>query len=371
LSDPRLEVALLHPCFFPEVRRGSERIIRDLAHDLAALGHRPRILTSHPGRPTTAVEDGVPVVRHWRPPEERLVRRRIHEYVTHLPFSYGSLLLGNDDVAHAFYVTDGAATARWGKRTGKPTVFSYMGLPERPALANRRLRLRLVTASVYENDAVVVLSHAAAAGMEHWLGVRPRVIYPGVNLETFAPGEGRAAQPTILCTAAPDDWRKRVGLLVSAFARVRRERPDARLVAMRPRDPETVARLGLDGEGIELFDPLDDPADLAPLYRRAWVTALTSRAEAFGVVMIESLACGTPVVASGDAAAPEVVDRPEVGVLFDQPDEEEVAGALLAGLDLAADPSSAPACRARAFEFSSERTAREHEALYRELLAGR
>jgi glycosyltransferase involved in cell wall biosynthesis len=243
-----------------------------------------------------------------------------------------------------------------------------MGLPDRPALANRRLRLRLVMDSVYENDAVVVLSRAAAVGMEHWLGVRPRVIYPGVNLDTFSPGGERAEQPTILCTAAPDDWRKRVGLLVQAFARVRRERPDARLVAMRPRDAATTARLGLDGDGIELFDPLDDPADLAPLYRRAWVTALTSRAEAFGVVMIESLACGTPVVASADAAAPEVVDRPEVGVLFDEPGEEEVARALLDGLELEADPGTAAACRARAAEFSTERTAREHAALYTELV---
>ncbi|MDQ3936495.1 MAG: glycosyltransferase, partial [Actinomycetota bacterium] len=223
MSAASLRVALLHPCFFPEVRRGSERIIRDLASDLIALGHRPRLITSHPAAPARSVEDGLPIVRHWRPPERRLTRRMIPEYVTHLPFAYGSLRLGDDDLAHAFHFTDSAAVLRWRERSGRPAVFSYMGLPDRPVLANRRGKLRMLGAAVHESDAVVVLSHAAAAGMERWMGLRPRVIHPGVDLRTFTPAPGeRAASPTLLCTAAPDDPRKRVGLLAAAFGRVRR-----------------------------------------------------------------------------------------------------------------------------------------------------
>ena len=371
MSAEQIRAALLHPCFFPEVRRGSERIIRDLATELLALGHRPRLITSHPGAPRRDVEDGLTIVRHWRPPERRLTRRMVLEYTTHVPFTYASLRTGGDDLAHAFHLTDAAAALRWAERTGRPAVFSYMGLPERRALANRRGKLRMLERAVAGSDAVVVLSHAAAAAMERWLGVRPRVIHPGVDLGAFAPGGGRAEEPTILCTAAPDDPRKRVDLLVAAFRRVRRERPDARLVALRPRDPGTVARAGLDGAGVELFDPVDEPRRLAPLYRRAWVSALPSRAEAFGVVMLESLACGTPVVASADAAAPEVLDRPEVGVLFDEAGEAVLARALLEALELAGDPATAAATRARAEDFSTARTGREHEALYRELLRRR
>ena len=361
-------MALLHPCFFPEVRRGSERIIRDLATSLLELGHRPRLITSHPAAPSRTVEDGLPIVRHWRPPERRLTRRLIPEYSTHVPFAYASLRAGGDDLAHAFHFTDAAATLRWRERTGRPAVFSYMGLPERPALANRRGKLRLLTAAATESDAVLVLSHAAARAMERWLGVTPRVIHPGVDLATFTPGGARDPEPAILCTAAPDDPRKRVDLLAAAFALVRRERPGAHLIALRPHAPGGVARAGLDQDGVELFDAVDDPALLAPLYRRAWVSALPSRAEAFGVVMLESLACGTPVVASQDAAAPEVIDDSGVGVLFGDPSPEAVARALLEALDLAEDPATADACRARAGEFSTGRTGREHAALYSELL---
>ena len=365
----RVRVALLHPCYFPEVRRGSERIIQELANELHRAGHRPRVITSHPAAPSRTLEGGVPVLRNWRPPQERLTRRYYYEYLTHLPFSYAALRAGRDDLAHAFFATDGAVTARWRERTHKPTVFSYMGLPHAPILANKRMKLRMLERAVTGNDAVVTLSEAAANGMRRWLGVDARVIYPGVNLDAFTGGGDRAEVPTIVCAAAADDPRKRVDLLVAAFQHVRRARPDARLLALRPRSVDSIRRNGLDGDGIELFDPVEQPKDLAPIYRRGWVSALTSREEAFGVVLIESLACGTPVVASSDGAAPEIADRPGIGALFTGDDEKACAAALLEALDLADDPQTAGRCRDRAAEFSTRRTAAAHEALYRELLS--
>jgi phosphatidylinositol alpha-mannosyltransferase len=216
---------------------------------------------------------------------------------------------------------------------------------------------------------VVTSSRTAADAMRRWMGVDARPIYPGVDLGAFAPnGNGRAIEPTIFCAASPDDSRKRVGLLVAAFARVRRERGDARLVLIEPRNPDTLRRNGLDGDGIDLIPQVDAPAALAPTYRRAWVTALTAYREAFGLVLVESLACGTPVVGTRDGAVPEVVTGNGLGRLFDGDDEQAVARALLEGLELATDPATAGACRARAEEFSSARCAREYESLYLELL---
>jgi phosphatidyl-myo-inositol alpha-mannosyltransferase len=204
--------------------------------------------------------------------------------------------------------------------------------------------------------------------MERWFGVRARPIYPGVDLDAFAPNGARSPEPTIFCAAMPDDARKRVGLLVSAFAEVRRQRPDARLVAIRPRDPEAVSRHGLDAEGITLIDPVDDPRQLAPYYAHAWVSALTAYREAFGLVLVEALACGTPVVGADHGAVPEVVDRDGIGVLFENGDERGVARALLEGLELALDPGTRDRCRARAEAFSTSRLAADYEALYLELL---
>lgn len=302
------------------------------------------------------------VVRHWRPPSGRLERRLFEPRLTHVPFSYLSLRTGHDDLAHALYLTDALAAVRWRERTGRPVVWSYMGLPTRADLVGRRHRIRTLTRVRDAADAVVALSGAAAAALERQLGVRARVIPPGVDLAAFTPGGERAAEPTIFCAAAIGEPRKNAGLLVEAFRRVRRERPGARLLLSRPHGPSPVP----EGDGVELVD-VDDRAALARAYREAWVSALPSTAEAFGLVLLEAMACGTPGVGVRDGALPEVVDRPEVGTLAEPGDVDSLARALLEGLDLARAPGTAAACRARAEELSTDRCAAAYDALYREL----
>ena len=307
-------------------------------------------------------------MRHWRPPDRLLRRRGLPEYLTHLPFTYLSLALGDQDVAHALYATDGLAAARWSRRVGRPAVLSHIGLPHRAGLSYQRLRLEITLKAMRECTAVTVLSEAAAEALWRWLGLRARVIHPGVDLRRFTPDGERAEAPTFFCGAAMDDPRKRVGLLVSAFQIVRRERPDARLVLSRPRDHRFAARVLAAGPAIELRS-FEDSATLCHAYRNAWVSVLPSYGEAFGLTLLEALACGRPVVASNEGALPEVVDREEIGRLFDGSDERALAAALLDALELAEDASTAAACRSRAEDFSIERTSEQYERLYLDLLS--
>jgi glycosyltransferase involved in cell wall biosynthesis len=365
-DGPGLRVDLLSPVFWPEVRRGTERFAHELATGLAARGHRPVVVTTRRGRPLRSVQEGVEVVALPRPPGRMLYRRRFENHLPHVPPAYAALERRRPDVAQALHPTDGLAAARYGRRTGRPSILSYMGIAEPGVLASRKLRMRITTAAARGVDAVVVLSRAAARAFEREIGVHARVIHPGVNTERFSPGGERAPQPTILCAAALNEPRKRGPVLLDAFACVRRERPDARLVLQRPRDEAFAAELAGAGEGIELRD-LDGHAALLAANREAWVVALPSRAEAFGLVLTEALACGTPVVASDEGAFPEIVDRPEVGRLFARPEGEAMARTLLETLELATDRATEAACRARAEDFSTARCAAAYEALYREL----
>jgi glycosyltransferase involved in cell wall biosynthesis len=359
-----VRIALLNPCFWPEVQRGAERVLRELATDLVGTGHSARLITSHPGPPRRSVEDGLEIVRHWRPPDRLLLKRGAQEYVTHLPFSMLSLARGDYDLAHAFYPTDAVVARRWGERHGRPSVFWYGGIPQRNVIASRRGRVRVLVEAIGGCDAVVVSSRAAADGIRRWFGIEARVIYPGVRLAEFAGGLPRDEHPTIACAADPDDGRKRVPLLVAAFRRVRRERPTARLLLVRPRDDHTAA--ALEGEdGVELVPQA--PGAPSELFQRAWVSALAAYNEAFGLVLVESLACGTPAVGMDDGGVPEILDRPEVGRLFDG-SEADLARALVETLDLAADRHTADRCRARAADFTTARTAAECLQLYEELL---
>jgi glycosyltransferase involved in cell wall biosynthesis len=366
-----LSVGMLTPAFWPEVRRGTERMVHEVARGLLARGHRPRVITSHPGLPETGVEEGVPVLRLPRPPEGRLRRREFEDYMTHVPLSYAALRATNPDIAHAWFTTDALAAARYRRVSGRPAVHSYMGIPDHAGLMWKRKRLEITLRAVRETDVTVALSSYAAAEFKRWLGYDAPIIAPPVDIETFKPQGERADVPTAVCAAALDeaDGRKRVDLLIRAWPLVRRERRDARLLLNRPRTP-LPATLDLAADGIEIVG-MDDRAQLARLYASAWASVLPSRNEAFGLVLAEAMACGTPGVGSNRDGIPEVVESPQVGRLFDGEDEAALARAIVEAFELAEDPATADACRKRALRLSTESCTEAYEQLYRELLAER
>lgn len=360
-----LRVAMLAPVFWPEVRRGGERMVHELSRELIVRGHQPRVICGG-RRPGMGLEEGVPVLRVPRGPEGRLSRRELELYLTHLPGSYAAIRLGHYDVAHAWFAPDATVAARWKRHTGRPAIFSHLGIPDHVGLMDKRRRLQLTLDAVQGCDVSVALGKYAASQFRRWLGIEVPVIPPPVDVKHFRPQAERTEHPTVICAASPETPSKRVPLLVRAFAQVRRRHPRAQLWINRPGDPVLGASLEHRETGIELVD-LDDRDQLALRYAQAWVSALPSQGEAFGLVLAEALACGTPGVGTDMAGIPEVLNRPEIGRLFSG-GEDELARALLEAIELARDPATAQACRARACELSTERCAEAYERLYRELL---
>lgn len=355
-------VALLSPCFWPEVRRGGERFTRELADGLIAHGLTPTLITSHPGPPSRRTEAGLRVLRLPRPPQGPLLRRGYERYLTHVPLTYAALRVGHFGLAHAMYPTDALAAARWRAKTGRPALLSYLGIPDAAGLNERRGHRELTARALQHTDRVVALSHAAAGAFHDSFGYHAPVIPPGVDTDIFGPGGTRSPHPTIICSADPSEPRKHVRLLIAAFALIRAEHPDARLVLSAPQ------RLA-NGPGVEWVN-LDDRVTLADAYRDAWVAVLPSESEAFGLVLAEALACGTPVVGYADGAIPELIDSGRIGRLFTELTPAALAQAILETLELAGDPGTRSACRARGERFSTQRCVEAYLALYRELGAG-
>lgn len=362
-----LGIALLNPIYWPEVRRGSERLIGELAGGLIRAGHRPRLIVGHRGLPKTNTEAGLGVVRVPRMGNRLTSRLGYHERLSHVPLQYTALSRGADDLVHAFYVSDANGAVRWSRRTGRPSVFSVMGVVSPDTVRAKRGRQWLWRRALDGSAAVVALSDAAAGPLRS-LGVDPVVIHPGVDLSAFRQTVDRSSSPTVLSPADPADPRKRIAMLVEAHAILRETTPDARLILSRPRDPAVAARFGGD-EGIEFAD-LDDRDRLVEAYSRAWVTALPATEEAFGLVLAESLACGTPAVGTRDGGIPEVLGEEGVGVLHEG-GAPELAAAIASGLEIATNPEARSRCRARAERFSIEHCVQSHLQLYERLLGAR
>jgi phosphatidylinositol alpha-mannosyltransferase len=345
-----LRVLLTHTYCWPEVRRGAERYIHELGAALVDAGHDVRIVATAPRAAKGTVLD-VPV--------QRLRRRdgpeRYREFAPEVAFGRDVLvrhLFDRLDVWHAFGTGDAAAAAFLSQVRLWPkvrSVYTDLGGPVR-SYREQRPDHRLFQYAVRNLDAYLCLSEATRAVLESDYDRRGIVVGGGVDVVRFAPPAARRAVPTLLFMSAVDEPRKNLPLLLKAFDLVVATRPEVRLMLAGPGDPTSAleastqrVRAGTDVHGV------GDVEDVAALYGAAWATVLPSIREAFGLVLVESLASGTPIVAIAESGGPVEIVQPGIGVLARSQTPEALANACLEALALAAKgDATRDACRREA-----------------------
>ena len=212
---------------------------------------------------------------------------------------------------------------------------------QRPDSAHDRIETRLERAMLASSETVVAHSRTLALQIGHYYpeaSAKTRVIYPPVDGQRFAPRDDRARAvarqalglaPSDIVFVFPsmDHDRKGLAPLLDAFAQL--DEPRARLLvagrAARKLLPPRVAPLGYVN-------------DMPALYAAADWTVLPSRYEPFGLVIAESLACGTPAIISADAGVAELMGPDDAITL-----PEITAAAILTALKAAcASPHRVP-----------------------------
>ncbi|HEX7090407.1 MAG TPA: N-acetyl-alpha-D-glucosaminyl L-malate synthase BshA [Longimicrobiales bacterium] len=163
---------------------------------------------------------------------------------------------------------------------------------------------------------------------------------------------------------------KRVDDVVRAFARASRRVP-ARLVLVGDGPARGLAQKVAEEEGVAArVTFLGKQSSVAELLACADVLLLPSESEAFGLVALEAMACGVPVVATAVGGVPELVPDGEAGFLVPLGDVAAMADAIVT---LLADPArwqtASAAAREAATRFSADRIVPRYEALYRRVLS--
>ncbi len=121
--------------------------------------------------------------------------------------------------------------------------------------------------------------------------------------------------------------------LAEAFAAVGTTDRSARLVVVGEDGGQRTAlesrakALGI-AERVHLIGHVEDDSSLSAAYREARLTVLPSEYEAFGLVLLESLAAGTPVVASRVGGIPEFVEDGKAGLLVPPKSPAALADAI-------------------------------------------
>ncbi len=328
-----LRIVLTSVHCWPAVSRGAERYLHELSAALTAAGHRVQILST--GEPPRDRQLGV-AVRRLTPRGSGRYGWRGAEGMFGLQ-AFAREGGGRVEVWHATSTGDGAAAATAGLlRPGLRTVFTDHGYPVRRS-REQRGDARLHGHLVRHIDHYVCVSAAAGAWLETDYGRTADVVPPGVDTDRFRPGPGRTREPVVLYSGDLAEQRKHVRTLVEAVGRLEG-------VALWLVGPGTPDLQGLSTEHVAVRRRAD-PAEMPELYRAAWVTALPSVAESFGMALSESLACGTPGVARLDSGGPAEILTPETGVLCGA-GVEPLADAVTQALAMTA--SAQAACRARA-----------------------
>lgn len=233
-----------------------------------------------------------------------------------------------------------------GRAQGTPYICSVKGvIAEEYRHERGAVRQLLWSLSLLEGHnarhavAVLTTSNYCRSRIADHYGVQPQrigLVPEGIDLERWrarSRAEAVVRDPyTILCVARQYP-RKHIADLLHAFALVLRAEPRARLVIIGD-GPEHQAlralavRLRL-GEAVRFLGGLPDDDAVLDWYRRSAVFCLPSVQEGFGIVLLEAMAAGIPIVATTAAAIPEVVPHRRAGILVPPADSQALAAALV------------------------------------------
>lgn len=348
LGGLSVRIAFTHALCWPEVRRGAERFTQELGAALVARGHEVTILSA--GWDATDSElDGVRTVR--------LRRRREDGWAHEADFArrvLPRLLVGRYDAVHSMGRRDALASIRAARaHPRRRTVITDLGLPSRAFWAHHPTEAPVVQRVINDIDVYSCMSRYALAYLARDYGRPDGVVVPGgVDLRAFQPAAERAPQPTLLFSGALDEPRKGTATLLAALPRIAEAEPNVRLQLSGPGDPSAFLAAA-PADAVARTEVLDvgDSSQQHDRYGRAWATCLPSVSDSFGMALIESLACGTPLVVSTDGAPQELVKEGATGAICTPFDEASVADACIRALALARQPGTVAACRAGAARF--------------------
>jgi phosphatidylinositol alpha-mannosyltransferase len=220
---------------------------------------------------------------------------------------------------------------------------------------------KLAQTAMEKVSARIAVSEAARTTLIKHVGGDAVVIPNGVDISTFTNAKPMFGWPganqSIVFLGRGDEPRKGLSVLVEAYPEIRRQHPNVRLLIAGPGEPaDTLKKLSREDRASVTVLGMVAPQDKASVLASGTIyVAPNTGGESFGIVLLEAMASGTPVVASDLVAFQRVLDNGKAGITFENENSDDLArvvSELLSDPARCAELSAQGKLRAAEFDWS-------------------
>ncbi|GAO36760.1 glycosyl transferase family 1 [Sulfuricella sp. T08] len=335
-----MKILMISDVYFPRVN-GVSTSIATFRRELVAQGHEVHLIVPDYGRITEDEHNihRIPSRNLILDPEDRMMKTghvmAMREWLHQSDFDI--VHIQTPFVAHYLGV-------RLAKELGVPRIESYhtffeeylyFYVPFLPKQFMRFMARRLSSHQCNNLDGMVVPSSAMLEALRNYgIETRAKVIPTGLDPKSFEPGDGAAfrqrhaiaAQRPVMLYVGRVAFEKNIGFLIKVLVRVRLDIPDVLLVVAG--EGPALSSLKQDVDKLSLSSNvlfvgyLDRRRELPGCYRSADVFVFSSHTETQGLVLLEAMAQGVPLVSLAEMGAKDVL-KPGQGVLIADNDIED------------------------------------------------
>ncbi|WP_142859564.1 glycosyltransferase [Salinigranum halophilum] len=327
-------VSYIYP--YPErgYNPGIERVVQESARALARRGHEVHVITTYRNGGEKKVSNDDGVIIHRIPDSRQLLGRVGSAFsLDFLSINYSLRsyrdLLNSSDVVHTFtpIVWKCFSTpliAHYHHWDDPNELMEYLYLP-----SSHWLWLKCYAIA----DTVISVSEYSAQDLSH-RGVNEekiRIVPNGVDPDTYHPGPSQVdlnQWENTLLYVGPLSERKGIKYLLTAMDDILEQYSEVGLIIVGGGDKRHLQNLAKN-LGIEShirFDGFVSEKLLPEYYRAADIFVFPSLLEGFGMVLVEAMASGLPVISTTSSAIPEVVG--DAGILVSPKSSAEIAEAV-------------------------------------------
>jgi len=348
-----VKVLFLTHCFIRKKGDLSGVFLFDLARELVNRGTEICVVAPHEkGLPYFEKIDGIKIYRFRYAPvkfESLAYTGEMHELVAQsllnkfIFLAYIASFLKNAllsavkeraNIIHAhWWVPSGMIALGVSKLSGKPYIVTSHGSDV--FILRKFAFLKPLARIVFENaNAITVVSNSIKSILIEDFGVSPHKIsvFPmPFDLSTFYPTPVPKIEKMIILSIGRLIELKGYNYLIEAMGILKKKGMKIKLTIIGEGTEEKslkekIQSLGLN-ENIEIL-PFKPKADLNYFYNLCDVFVLSSVKEGLGVVLLEAMSCGKPVIGTDSGGIPDIIKDGETGLLVPEKDPEALAGAI-------------------------------------------